>query len=72
MRDIEFINEIKPTVDYSIDAIRDFQGGDKDVIFSYTSRFEKQFDTGMGEDIGGIIVYENHVYDYENFQGWVG
>jgi hypothetical protein len=71
-RDIEFINVTKPSVDYSAEAIRDFENGEKDVIYSYTSVFEKQFDTGVGEDIGGIIVYEGHVYDYENFVGWVG
>jgi hypothetical protein len=72
MRDIEFINNTEPSIDYSIDAIRAFHAGAKDVIYDYTTRFEQEFDTGMGEDIGGIIVYENHVYDYEKFQGWLG
>lgn len=70
--DIEYINSTTPTIDYSTEAIREYEQGLGSGIEKYTERFEQEFGLEQGEDIGGLIVYENGtVYDYENFVGWV-
>jgi len=59
--DIDFINEVEPTVEYDEDA---------------QSQFEQDYAAGAdAEDIGGLVVYTVDsrvvaVYDYENFVGW--
>jgi len=70
--DIAYINSTKPTIDYSAEAIAEYEQGLGNGIERYTERFEQEFRLEQGEDIGGLIVYENgSVYDYENFVGWV-
>ena len=70
--DIEWINETKCVVDYSVEAVAEYEAGLGDGIDKYTARFEAEFAVSEGKDIGGLIVYsENCVYDYENFCGWV-
>ena len=70
--DIEWINGAARTVDYSAEAVAEYEAGLGDGIRKYTRRFEAEFSVSEGEDIGGLIVYsENCVYDYENFCGWV-
>jgi hypothetical protein len=70
--DIEWINEAERTVDYSVEAVAEYEAGLGDGIDKYTARFEAEFNVAEGEDIGGLIVYsDNIVYDYENFCGWV-
>jgi hypothetical protein len=71
--DIEYINEVEPVVDYSEQAVAEYEQGMGDRINEYTDRFEREFNVTDGEDIGGLIVYNggNVVYDYENFCGWV-
>ena len=70
--DIEYINSTKPTIDYSAEAVAEYEQGLGDGIEKYTQRFEREFGLDNGEDIGGLIVYQNGtVYDYENFVGWV-
>jgi hypothetical protein len=59
--DIDFINEVEPTVAYDEDA---------------QQQFEQAYAAGAdAEDIGGLVVYTVDsrvvaVYDYENFVGW--
>jgi Mg2+/Co2+ transporter CorC len=71
--DIEFINEVEATVDYSEQAVAEYEQGMGDRIEYYTERFESEYSVSEGEDIGGLIVYAEGraVYDYENFCGWV-
>lgn len=74
--DIEFINETATTVDYSIQAVAEYEAGNEDSIEKYTEIFEAEHGVVDGEDIGGLIVYSQNgklqaVYDYENFCGWV-
>jgi hypothetical protein len=71
--DIEFVNEMTPTVDYSEQAVAEYKAGMGDRIEEYTARFESEYSVSGGEDIGGLIVYNEGtaVYDYENFCGWV-
>jgi hypothetical protein len=71
--DIEFINEVEATVDYSAEAVAEYKQGLGDRIEEYTARFEREYSVSGGEDIGGLIVYRGGraVYDYENFVGWV-
>lgn len=70
--DIEWINEAPRTVDYSAEAVAEYEAGLGDGIDKYTRRFEAEFSVSKGEDIGGLIVYSDScVYDYENFCGWV-
>jgi hypothetical protein len=56
--DIEYINTATPTVQHDEDS---------------QQLFEQQYALGEGEDIGGLVVYNEGaaVYDYENFCGWV-
>jgi hypothetical protein len=69
---IEWINTTEPTVDYSEQAVSEYDLGMGDRINEYTDRFERDMGVSGGEDIGGLIVYsESCVYDYENFCGWV-
>lgn len=69
---IEYINSTEPTVDYSLEAIREHEQGRGSGIERYTERFEREFQLPQGEDMGGLIVYQNGtVYDYENFKGWI-
>jgi hypothetical protein len=70
--DIEWINDTAAVVDYSEQAVSEYEQGQGDRIEEYTQRFEREMGVSEGEDIGGLIVYsENCVYDYENFCGWV-
>jgi Mg2+/Co2+ transporter CorC len=70
--DIEWINDTASTVDYSEQAVAEYEQGQGDRIEEYTQRFEREFAVSEGEDIGGLIVYSDScVYDYENFCGWV-
>ena len=70
--DIDWINEADYTVDYSDEAVAEYEAGKGDGIDKYTARFEAEMGISGGEDIGGLIVYsDNVVYDYENFVGWV-
>jgi hypothetical protein len=73
MFDIEWINETTPVVDYSEQAVAEYDAGLGNRINEYTDLFEREFNVVDGEDIGGLIVYNegNIVYDYENFCGWV-
>jgi hypothetical protein len=72
MFDIEWINETTPVIDYSEQAIKEYDAGMGNRINEYTDLFEQEFNVSGGEDIGGLIVYSNNcVYDYENFCGWV-
>jgi len=69
---IEWINTTARTVDYSEQAVAEYEQGLGDGIEKYTERFEQEFAVSGGNDIGGLIVYsDNVVYDYENFVGWV-
>jgi hypothetical protein len=70
--DIEYINEAEPVVDYSEQAVQEYEQGMGDRIEYYTERFEAEMGVSGGEDIGGLIVYNEGsvVYDYENFCGW--
>jgi hypothetical protein len=56
--DIEWINDLTPTVAYTVES---------------QLQFESEFNVVNGEDIGGLIIYNegNVVYDYENYIGWV-
>lgn len=74
--DIEFINKTATTVDYSTEAVAEYEAGNEDSIEKYTEIFETEYGVAGGEDIGGLIVYGQAgrlqaVYDYENFCGWV-
>ena len=63
--DIEWINTTRRTVEYAYEGV-------EDPIDTLTERFEREYNVGNGDDIGGLIVYsDNCVYDYENFCGWV-
>ncbi len=69
---IEWINGAERTVDYSEEAVGEYEAGLGDGIAKFTKRFEAEFGVSKGKDLGGLIVYsENCVYDYENFVGWV-
>jgi hypothetical protein len=69
---IEWINETARSVDYSNEAVAEYEAGLGDGIQKYTLRFEAEYGVSKGEDIGGLIVYsETCVYDYENFCGWI-
>ena len=69
---IEWINTTARTVDYSAEAVAEYEAGLGDGIEKYTERFEREFNVSNGNDIGGLIVYSDSiVYDYENFCGWV-
>ena len=69
---IDWINDTARTVDYSAEAVAEYEAGMGDGIDKYTARFEAEFAVAGGNDIGGLIVYsDNIVYDYENFCGWV-
>jgi Mg2+/Co2+ transporter CorC len=70
--DIEWINDTASTVDYSAQAVAEYEAGMGSRIDEYTQKFEQEFNVSEGDDIGGIIVYSDDcVYDYENFVGWV-
>ena len=74
--DIEFINDMAYTVDYSETALAEYDAGNEDVGDEYTLRFEREYGVSNGDDIGGLVVYTvgdtvRAVYDYENFVGWV-
>jgi hypothetical protein len=72
MHNIEWINATAYTVDYSAQAVAEYEQGMGSRIDEYTQRFEQEFGVSEGEDIGGLIVYSDScVYDYENFCGWV-
>jgi len=80
MYDIDCINTMTRTVDYSAEAVAEYEQGLGDGIEKYTDRFEAEYaDVLKGtthDDIGGLIVYLREskpvvVYDYENFCGWV-
>jgi hypothetical protein len=69
---IDWINDTARTVDYSAEAVAEYEQGMGDGIDKYTARFEAEVAVSGGNDIGGLIVYsDNCVYDYENFCGWV-
>jgi hypothetical protein len=69
---IEWINTTARTVDYSEQAVAEYEQGLGDGIEKYTEQFEREYNVCKGNDIGGLIVYsDNVVYDYENFCGWV-
>jgi hypothetical protein len=70
---ISWINEAPTVVDYSEQAVAEYEQGMGNRINEYTDRFEQEFGVSGGEDIGGLIVYRGGkvVYDYENFCGWV-
>lgn len=70
--DIEWINTTASSVDYSADAVREYNRGLGSRIEDYIAKFEQEHSVSDGDDIGGIIVYSDScVYDYENFVGWV-
>jgi len=80
MYDIDVINTLARTVDYSAEAVAEYEQGLGDGIEKYTDAFEVDYITGQdiddSDDIGGLIVYLKEgkvfaVYDYENFCGWV-
>jgi len=80
MYDIEVINTLARTVDYSAEAVREYEAGLGDRIEEYTDTFEIDYITGMdvdaSDDIGGLIVYLKEgkvfaVYVYEYFCGCV-
>ena len=72
MHDIDWINDTAYTVDYSAEALAEYEQGLGSRIEEYTLRFEREMGVSEGEDIGGLIVYSDScVYDYENFCGWV-
>lgn len=73
MYDIEWINETATVVDYSEQAVAEYEAGLGDGVDKYTARFEEEFGFSNGDDIGGLIVYAEGkaVYDYENFCGWI-
>ena len=80
MYDIDVINTLERTVDYSAEAVAEYEQGLGDRIEEYTDTFELDYISGRGaydsDDIGGLIVYLKEgkvfaVYDYENFCGWV-
>lgn len=69
---IDYINTTVPTVDYSNDAVREYDMGMGSRIDDYIAKFEQEHTVSDGLDIGGLIVYsQSCVYDYENFVGWV-
>jgi hypothetical protein len=73
---IDFINDTKPSVNYSVEAVEEYEQGLGDGVDKYTGIFEAAFNLANGDDIGGLIVYANGdtvkaVYDYENFVGWL-
>ena len=69
---IDWINGAPRSVDYSAEAVAEYEQGLGDGIQKYTLRFEQEFNVKGGEDIGGLIVYSDTcVYDYENFCGWI-
>jgi hypothetical protein len=68
---IAWINTTAPTVDYSVEAIAEYHAGHEDGVEKYTELFELHHAVQGGDDIGGLIVYNDRcVYDYENFVGW--
>ncbi len=76
--DIDFINTTEHDIDYSEQAIEEFERGMGDRIEYYTERFESDcaLEECEQDDIGGLIVYSAEgtlraVYDYENFRGWL-
>ena len=70
--DINWINGCARTVDYSDEAVAEYEAGLGNGIEKYTLRFEAEFNVSGGNDIGGLIVYSDTcVYDYENFCGWI-
>jgi len=72
MYDIEWINDTARNVDYSVEAVAEYEQGMGSRIDEYTQKFEAEFNVSEGDDIGALIVYSNDcVYDYENFCGWV-
>jgi hypothetical protein len=72
MHNISWINDTAHTVDYSEQAVAEYDEGLGSRIEEYTLRFEREFNVSEGDDIGGLIVYSDDcVYDYENFCGWV-
>jgi len=77
---IERINTMPRTANYSTSAEAEWDAGNDSVIEEYTLRFERDFAKVLADtkrdDIGGLIVYvhgntEVAVCDYENFCGWV-
>jgi hypothetical protein len=71
MYDIDWINDCAAAVDYSEQAVKEYEQGLGSRIEEYTQRFEAEMGVSGGEDIGGLIVYSDDcVYDYENFCGW--
>ena len=78
--DIECINTMPRSADYSAAAIAEYEQGLGDGIDKYTSQFETEHAATLAaaasDDIGGLIVYTKAdrvvaVYDYENFCGWI-
>jgi hypothetical protein len=57
---IEWINTTARTVDYSVEAVAEYEQGLGDGIDKYTERFEREFAVLEGEDIGGLIVYSDN------------
>ena len=79
MYDIDVINTLARTVDYSAEAVAEYEQGLGDGIEKYTDRFEAEYAESLKgtttDDIGGLIVYLREsvpvmVYDYENFCAW--
>ena len=63
--DIEWINTSQVTVEYIYEGI-------KNPIETLITRFENEFNVNNGNNIGGLIVYNDScIYDYENFCGWL-
>jgi len=77
---IDQINDMIPIVDYSSQAVAEYEQGMGDRIDEYTEQFERDYSVALtgadSDDIGGLIVYVRDskpvaVYDYENFVGWI-
>ena len=77
--DIACINGRQRDVDYSAEAVADYEAGLGDGIDLFTLRFERDYADALvgtsADDIGGLIVYLREgepvaVYDYENFCAW--
>lgn len=65
---IDYINNTQPTVDYRDTALAD----NNSTVDTYREKFERAWGLSEGDDIGGLIVYNDgeFVYDYENYVGW--
>ena len=77
-KDIAFIDSTDADIDYSKQAVVEFERGMGDRVNEYIAQFQSdyRFDRLKAYDIGGLVVYTQKdsvraVYDYENFRGWL-